>query len=343
MAHLEIETPDGIRHVTLAGEQITIGRLHYNDVMLPYAQISRQHVELRRVTGQWRLVDLHSTNGVQLNGRRVSEHALADGDTVVLAPGILLTYLASDTADTAAETQTRILPSSPPVALQRTPFAPAHVTPPAPTLGPVSPPRVSAPTPPTPPSSRPAPQPTAPPVTASSHASYIPSPPPSTARSVYADDEIPFAPPGTLLPPAAAHRPGASTAPVVPRPPRASSGPVAANPTPAPSHANTEGGYPAPRGPLSTSGPNDSRDPYHRSGSTKERNGTLSGPNSTLLHVCQTCGQLTASDAVYCQSCHSSIAHDCVNCRLSLLPVQERCPRCHTPNGTSVRRAHANH
>lgn len=62
-----------------------------------------------------------------------------------------------------------------------------------------------------------------------------------------------------------------------------------------------------------------------------------SGPASKLLHVCQTCGQLTAPDAVYCQNCHHTIAQECFNCRLSLLPIQDRCPRCHTPNTASVR------
>lgn len=62
------------------------------------------------------------------------------------------------------------------------------------------------------------------------------------------------------------------------------------------------------------------------------------GPGTTTLHICQTCGQLTAPDAVYCQNCHHSIATECANCRLSLLPVQETCPRCQTPNPGAARR-----
>jgi pSer/pThr/pTyr-binding forkhead associated (FHA) protein len=56
------------------------------------------------------------------------------------------------------------------------------------------------------------------------------------------------------------------------------------------------------------------------------------GPGNAALHICQTCGQLTAPDAVYCQNCHHSIATECPNCRLNLLPVQETCPRCQSPN-----------
>ena len=83
-----------------------------------------------------------------------------------------------------------------------------------------------------------------------------------------------------------------------------------------------------------------SSDPYRRSGSMAETGGSGGGAGSKLLHVCQTCGQLTPPDAVYCQSCRHSIAHECSTCRLNLLPVQDRCPRCHTPNEFSVRRSH---
>jgi uncharacterized OB-fold protein len=97
-------------------------------------------------------------------------------------------------------------------------------------------------------------------------------------------------------------------------------------------------GYPAPSGPLQ--GGADSHDLYHRDAGNSPRKRVTTGPAPNLLHVCQTCGQLTAPDAVYCQNCRQSIAHECANCRLSLLPIQDRCPRCHTPNQTSVRRAH---
>ena len=97
-------------------------------------------------------------------------------------------------------------------------------------------------------------------------------------------------------------------------------------------------GYPVLPGALESG--SDTFDPYRRSGAAQEVNGSGAGSAGNLLHVCQTCGQLTAPDAVYCQSCHHSIAHECVNCRLSLLPIQDRCPRCHTPNEFSVRRAH---
>lgn len=93
MSYLEVETPDGTRRVALKGERLSIGRLAYNDIALPSAQISRQHAELRRVAGQWWIADLHSTNGVHVNERRVERHQLAPGDRILLAPGIALRFL----------------------------------------------------------------------------------------------------------------------------------------------------------------------------------------------------------------------------------------------------------
>jgi hypothetical protein len=103
---------------------------------------------------------------------------------------------------------------------------------------------------------------------------------------------------------------------------------------------SSDRGYPAPSGPMSAG--SGLHDPYRRSFPANDQHRPTAGPMQKLLHVCQTCGQLTAPDAVYCQNCHQSIAYECPNCRLSLLPIQERCPRCQTPNPGSVRRAHRN-
>ncbi len=58
-----------------------------------------------------------------------------------------------------------------------------------------------------------------------------------------------------------------------------------------------------------------------------------------MLHLCQTCGQLTPPDTMYCQGCHQSIARPCPTCGLSLLPVQDRCSRCQSLNPASILRS----
>ena len=67
--------------------------------------------------------------------------------------------------------------------------------------------------------------------------------------------------------------------------------------------------------------------------------GRVYGLAAAHLHLCQTCGQQTAPDGQRCQACGSSIAVECRSCRLALLPIQDACPRCQTPNPSSVLRA----
>jgi hypothetical protein len=57
--------------------------------------------------------------------------------------------------------------------------------------------------------------------------------------------------------------------------------------------------------------------------------------SGSSLYACQTCGQLTAPDAVACSHCKTSLAQPCPTCGFSLLPAQDRCPRCHRVNPAS--------
>lgn len=301
MAYLEIATRDGVQHITLDRDHLSIGRLAYNDVVLPFTQISRQHAELRRIKGQWWIADLHSTNGLHFDSRRVSEHALQDGDQILLAPGITLRFLTKDVPSRAPEAQPTVY------------------------TGAVQP----APAPPRP-----------------SKASYAPP----GSHSPYADDEAPYVPPGmrTSGPVATPSAPlygrtvpsapssngaqpsyGPSADPSGSQPP-ASGGRGGTPPAP---HTGDMGGYPVPNGPLVGG---EGSDPYRRSTPAGARPAVPIVTISKLLHVCQTCGQLTAPDAIYCQSCHQPLARECPACRLNLLPIQERCPRCHTPNAGYV-------
>jgi pSer/pThr/pTyr-binding forkhead associated (FHA) protein len=46
--------------------------------------VSRQHCEIRHVGYDYFLIDLDSTNGVSVNGRPVTRHALANGDVITM-------------------------------------------------------------------------------------------------------------------------------------------------------------------------------------------------------------------------------------------------------------------
>jgi len=62
----------------------TMGRSRDCDIVVPDPNVSRVHVEVRHEGLEYVLVDLGSTNGVEVNGRRVLRHNLRDGDRVSL-------------------------------------------------------------------------------------------------------------------------------------------------------------------------------------------------------------------------------------------------------------------
>jgi hypothetical protein len=75
----------GDRRYVLDGPVSVLGRSRECDCVLDDPNVSRRHAELRRgSTGDWRVVDLGSTNGVKVNGRRVDDSRLSPGDEVVL-------------------------------------------------------------------------------------------------------------------------------------------------------------------------------------------------------------------------------------------------------------------
>jgi len=70
--------------VLLTRPVTVVGRGAEADLRLPDTGVSRAHAELRLEGGTVRVVDLQSTNGTLLNGRRVRIATLADGDRLDL-------------------------------------------------------------------------------------------------------------------------------------------------------------------------------------------------------------------------------------------------------------------
>ena len=63
---------------------VVLGRSKECDVQVPDANVSRRHAELRQEGSSWWVVDLDSTNGLELNGKRVQRAKLSDGDKITL-------------------------------------------------------------------------------------------------------------------------------------------------------------------------------------------------------------------------------------------------------------------
>jgi hypothetical protein len=76
-------TFDGTRH-ELDGGRATIGRSKDCDIQLADANVSRKHAEVRQEGAAYWVVDLDSTNGMEVNGRRQKRAKLRQGDRITL-------------------------------------------------------------------------------------------------------------------------------------------------------------------------------------------------------------------------------------------------------------------
>jgi hypothetical protein len=72
---------DGQR-IGLREEPLVLGRLSLCSVQLTDPKASRRHAEIRPSYDGWVVVDLGSTNGTTVNGERVRERVLSDGDVI---------------------------------------------------------------------------------------------------------------------------------------------------------------------------------------------------------------------------------------------------------------------
>jgi len=74
------------RRFQLQAERSRIGRGKSSDVSLSQPDISQEHARIVRASGEWRVVDLNSTNGTFVNGTRVNQSVLQYGDQVAFGP-----------------------------------------------------------------------------------------------------------------------------------------------------------------------------------------------------------------------------------------------------------------
>jgi hypothetical protein len=74
----------------LGDNRVTIGRLEENEIPIPDPGLSRHHADISREIGNYILTDLGSTNGTFVNGKRVAEKTLKDGDKIGIGKVILV-------------------------------------------------------------------------------------------------------------------------------------------------------------------------------------------------------------------------------------------------------------
>jgi chromosome segregation ATPase len=79
---LLIRTDGDSEVVHVLGRKTTVGRTPDNDLQIDAKFISRNHAVILAGPNHTIIEDLNSTNGVAVNGRRITRHTLRDGDSV---------------------------------------------------------------------------------------------------------------------------------------------------------------------------------------------------------------------------------------------------------------------
>ena len=82
--YLAIDDAGEVVLMALKSDLVRIGRSPANEIVLDDASVSRRHALLARRGDATVVLDDRSLNGVRVNGQRVSEAPLKDGDALVL-------------------------------------------------------------------------------------------------------------------------------------------------------------------------------------------------------------------------------------------------------------------
>ena len=85
-----IDGPLREKAYTVSEHPQTFGRDSSSDIFVSDQQMSRRHAEVRLVDGLVRLKDLGSTNGTIVNGQRVKEAALKEGDRIQIGSSVFV-------------------------------------------------------------------------------------------------------------------------------------------------------------------------------------------------------------------------------------------------------------
>src|SRR4051812_39587391 len=96
------------RRMVFNKPEVTIGRVQGNDIVLPKGNVSKRHARIVLKDGKFIIVDLKSTNGTYVNGRKItSPLVVKDSDKIYIGDFIVgVDEAASGEGDGPSETTT---------------------------------------------------------------------------------------------------------------------------------------------------------------------------------------------------------------------------------------------
>jgi pSer/pThr/pTyr-binding forkhead associated (FHA) protein len=80
---------------------VHVGRGRHNDVLIPDASVSESHAKLQRRDNGWFVVDMESTNGTYVGGKRIVGEFLVDGSPDIRFGGVKFVFRPTPVGDTA--------------------------------------------------------------------------------------------------------------------------------------------------------------------------------------------------------------------------------------------------
>lgn len=92
MAHIVVIPPDKVdkKVFPLEEKYTTVGRTPANGIQITDGAASRKHLLIKAVRDSYTLVDLGSANGTVVNGARVKEWDLTEGDRIKIGKTVLV-------------------------------------------------------------------------------------------------------------------------------------------------------------------------------------------------------------------------------------------------------------
>ena len=93
---LDFMINDVLKTFYLNKEEVSAGKLPSNDIEISDNTVSRKHCKFVKVGDKYKIIDLNSTNGTFVNGVKVKEKIINDGDNITIGRTILKVSIFED-------------------------------------------------------------------------------------------------------------------------------------------------------------------------------------------------------------------------------------------------------